>query len=171
MFLLLAHVLEREGEPVAHLIADNAADANPARFGQAFEPCRDVDPVAVDIAPVLDDVAEIDPHAEFDAAIRRHTGVSLGHRALHFDCAAHRVDDARKLDQQPVAGGLDDAATVLLDLGITQLTTQRFEAFERAFLVCPHQPRIRGHIGGKDRSETAGLAHVVSSAARRRPSR
>jgi len=49
----------------------NAADANSAGFGQGFEPCCDIDPVAVDVAPVLDDVAQIDPHAQFDAAIRR----------------------------------------------------------------------------------------------------
>jgi hypothetical protein len=62
--LLLTHVLEREGEFVAHLVADDAADANSAGFRQGFEPCRDIDPVAIDIAPVLDDVTEIDPHAE-----------------------------------------------------------------------------------------------------------
>src|SRR6516164_8682961 len=48
----------------------NAADANSAGFGQGFEPCCDIDLVAVDVAPVLDDVAQIDPHAQFDAAIR-----------------------------------------------------------------------------------------------------
>jgi hypothetical protein len=31
---------------------------------------------------------------------------------------AHRIDDAGKLDQQAVAGGLDDAAAVLGDLRI-----------------------------------------------------
>jgi hypothetical protein len=96
--LLLAHILKREGELVAHLVADNAANTNSARFGQGFEACRDIDPVAKDVAPVLDDVAQIDPHAQFDAAIPRHIGVSLGHRALHFDRTTHRVDDAGELN-------------------------------------------------------------------------
>src|SRR5262249_927193 len=122
---LLAQILEREGELVAHLIADNAADTDPAGFGQTLKPCSDVDAVAKDVAPVLDYVAEIDPHAQFDTAIRSHIGVPLGHGALHFDRAAHRVDDAGELDQQPVAGGLDDTAPVLLDLGIAQLTPDR----------------------------------------------
>ena len=52
--LLLAHVLEREVELVAHLIAHHPADANPARLGQGFEPRRDIDSVSVDIAPVLE---------------------------------------------------------------------------------------------------------------------
>ena len=48
---------------------------------------------------------------------------------------------------------------MLGDLGIEELTAQRLEAFERAFLIRPHQPRIPRHIGGEDRSEAAGLAH------------
>jgi hypothetical protein len=54
-----------------------------------------------------------------------------------IDRAAHRIDDAGKLHQQAVAGGLDDAAPVLGDLRLDQLAAQRFEAFERAFLVGP----------------------------------
>ena len=40
-----------------------------------------------------------------------------------------------KLDQHAVAGGLDNAAVVLGDLRIEEFAPQRFEAFERAFLV------------------------------------
>src|SRR5438094_8656006 len=61
-------------------------------------------------------------------------------RSLHRDRAAHRIDDAGKLHQHPVAGGLDDAAVVLSDLRIEELAAQRFEAFERVFLIRPHQP-------------------------------
>jgi hypothetical protein len=121
--LLLAHVLERKGELVAHLIAHHAADADPTGFGQGFEPRRDIDPVTIDIAPVLHNVAEIDPHAELDAAIRRHIDVSLRHLALHFDGATHRVDDAGKLDEQTVARSLDDATAMFLDFEIRQLAS------------------------------------------------
>jgi hypothetical protein len=41
------------------------------------------------------------------------------------------------------------------------IAAQRFGAFERAFLVRPHQPRIPRHIRGEDGGETAGLAHFV----------
>jgi len=60
---------------------------------------------------------------------------------------------------------------MLGDFRIEELAAQRFEAFVRAFLVRPHQPRIPRHIGGEDRSEPAGLAHVASPAAKRRPDR
>src|SRR6516164_9970989 len=58
---------------------------------------------------------------------------------------------------------------MLGDFGINELAAQRLEAFERAFLVRPHQPRIPRHIGSEDRGETAGLGHP-SQPALRRPS-
>ena len=42
------------------------------------------------------------------------------------------------------------------DLRIDELAEQRFEAFERAFLVRPHQPRVPRHIGSEDRREPTG---------------
>ena len=95
---LLAHVFERKGELVAYLIAHDPADPDPARLGQSFQPCRYIDTVTVDVAIVFDDVADIDPHAELDAAIGRHIGVSFRHLALHLDGTNHRVDDAGKFD-------------------------------------------------------------------------
>jgi|SRR5215471_13533763 len=92
--LLLAHVLERKGEFVAHLVAHHPADANPARLCQGLEPCRDIDPVAVNIAPVPNDIADIDPDAELYEAVGRHVGVSARHLALYLDGATHRIDNA-----------------------------------------------------------------------------
>jgi len=91
------------------------------------------------------------------------------------DRAAHGIDDAGKLRQHAVAGGLGprarpwDAATVLGDLRIDELMAQGFEAFQGAFLVRSHQPTVTGDVSRKDRSEPAGLAHFASPAARRRP--
>ena len=84
-----------------------------------------------------------------------HAGVALRHRALHLDRAAHRVDDAGEFDQQPVARRLDDAALVLLDLGVAEFAPDRAQGRERAFLVPAHQPRVAGDIDRKDRRETA----------------
>jgi hypothetical protein len=92
-------------------------------------------------------------------------GVPLGHCLLHRDRAAHCIDDAGKLDQQAVTGGLDDAAAMLGDFRIEELTAQRIQAFEGAFLVRPHQPRIPRHISGQDCGEAAGGGHVASPTA------
>ena len=67
-----------------------------------FQPRGDIDAVAHQVAvALLDDVAEMNADAKLDAPVGRHAGVALDHRVLHFDRAAHRVDDAAKFDQAP----------------------------------------------------------------------
>ena len=90
-------------------------------------------------------------------------GLAVEHAALHFGGAAHRVDHAGEFRQHAVAGVLDDAAPVLLDLRIDQLTEMRLQALVRAFLVHPHQTRVARHIGGEDRGKTAGRGHGCGS--------
>src|SRR5207245_3395880 len=169
--LLLADIGKFGLDFAAHLAERVLREPEATGLGDAFDPRRDIDAVAIEVVALDDHVAEIDADAQFDAVVCPDTSVPLGHRLLHFDRAAHRIDDARKFHQQAVAGGLDDAAVVLGDLRIDELAAQRFEAFERALLVRPHQPRIPRHIGGEDRGETAGLAHTASPAARRSPER
>jgi hypothetical protein len=168
--LLLADVFEDQVEPAYGILLYPRRHADPARLGKSLEPGRDVDPVAKDVAILDNDVADVDADAQFDPIVCRGARVALGHRLLHLDCVAHRIDHA-ELDQQAVAGGLDDAAMMLDDLRIEEFAAQSFEAFERAFLIRPHQPRIPRHIGGEDRGQPAGLAHVASPAANRRPER
>ena len=156
---LLPHVLEGIREAVADMVANRARNANLAGLRQRFQSSRDIDAVAVNITPVPDDVAEVDPHTELDAPRLGDVSVSLGHRLLHLDRAAHRIDDAGELDQEPVAGGFDDAASVLLDLRIAQLAADRLHFSKRALLVVTHQPRISRHIGGEDSGEAAGRGH------------
>ncbi len=131
------------------------AEADPAGLGQGFEPGRDVDPIAEDVAILDDDVADIDAHAKFDAASGRDRGVAGDHRALHLDRATHRVDDAGKLDEEAVAGRLDDAAPMFGDLLIAELAANGAQRRERPFLVLAHQPRIAGDIGRQYRRQSA----------------
>jgi hypothetical protein len=136
----LAHILEGEVEFVAHLIAHDAAGADATWIGQRFEAGSDVDPVAEDVAILNDDVADIDAHAEFDALFRRDAEVTCRHFALHFDRAPDRVDDAAKLDEQSIAGGLNNSATMFLDLRVAELAADRPQLGEGTFFVPAHQP-------------------------------
>jgi hypothetical protein len=169
--LLLAQIREDKGQPVAHVVVNRVGDEYPAGIGQGLDPRGNVDAVAIKVVALDDDIAEIDADAQLDAVVRRDTDVPLGHRLLHLDRKTHRIDDARKVHQHPVAGRLDDAAAMRVDLRLDELAAMRLEASVRAFLVHPHQPRIPCHIGGKDRGEASGLAHSASLAARRRPDR
>ena len=118
-----------------------------AGLGQAFEPRCDVDPVAVDVVLVDDDVAEIDADAEPYATRLQNIRVAHPHLALDLDRAAHRVDDAGEFDEQPVAGRLNDATAMFGDLGIGYFASQRCECRAGALLVLSHQPRVASDIG------------------------
>jgi hypothetical protein len=153
--LLLAEIVEGEVEAVAHLLVRRGAEADPARLGQRFEPGGNVDAVAEDVAVLDDDVADIDAHAKFDAPLCRCCGVAGDHLALQLDRTAHRVDDARELDEETVAGGLDDAPPMLGDFGIAQFAAHCPQRRERALFVLAHQPRIAGDIDRQDRRQPA----------------
>jgi hypothetical protein len=126
MFLTccFAEIFEREVKLIAHLVAHDAAHTDPAGLGHGFEAGGDVDAVAVNVALVDDNIAEIDADAELDAPFNQDVSVALGHRALHLGRAAHCTHDAGKLDQRAVAGGFDKAAAVLLDLWVEQFALQ-----------------------------------------------
>jgi hypothetical protein len=144
---LLPRILEGKIELVAHLVAYDAIDANPTRLGQTLESRRDVNTIAVDVATVLDDVADINPNTELDAPLLRHSGVAFGHLVLNLDGAAHRVDNTGELNQKPVASRLNNAAAVLLDLGVGKLASKLLKRGESAFLIRPHQTRITSDVG------------------------
>ena len=85
----------------------------------------DIDAVAHQIAvALLDDIAQMNADAELDAALGRQAGVALGHAVLHLDGAAHGVDHAAELDENAVAGALDDAPVMRGDGGIDQVAPE-----------------------------------------------
>ena len=98
--MLLAQILEDEGQPVAHVIMNGIGDEHPAGIGQGFDPGRDVYAVAIKVVALDDHIAEIDADAQFDAALRPDPGVALGHRLLDLGGAGYRIYDARKLHEK-----------------------------------------------------------------------
>src|SRR5438128_2128552 len=80
---------------------------DPAGLGQAFEPCRDIHTIAKDVAILDDDISNVDPDAELDAAVWRQRGIAIGQRCLQLGRATQRVDDAGEPDQKAVPGRFD----------------------------------------------------------------
>ena len=76
--LLLAQITEGEVELARSVLAYPRRNANATGLGQAFEPRRNVDAVAKDVAILDDDVADVDADPKFDAAVG-HIGVAPGH--------------------------------------------------------------------------------------------
>ena len=125
-----------------------------------FEARGDVDAVAHQVAvALLDDVADMNADAEFDAPVLRHAGVALDQAVLHFDRAADRVDDAAELDDAAVAGALDSTAVMSGDSRVDEIAPQTAKARERSVLVGAGKPAVADDVGHQDRGEFAGLAH------------
>ena len=160
--MLLTEVLEGVIEPVADLVSNDPADADPAGLRQPFEPRRHVHPIAEDVLPLGNHIAEVDPDPELDPLVRWGARVALGHPALHVHGAADGINDTRELSQEAVAGVLHHPAPMLCDLRVDELPEMPLEPFVRPLLIRPHQARVARHVGGEDRSEAADRGHGLS---------
>jgi hypothetical protein len=117
-----AEIADLEIEPPLHLPVGLLRQTDRAWLGDALQPRGDIDAVAHQVAvTLLDDVANVDADAEFDPPFGREASVAFNEAVLHFDCAAHRIDHATKLDDAPVPGALDDATMTGGCCGVDQI--------------------------------------------------
>ena len=96
---MLADVFEAEVEFAYGILLDPCGDADPAGFGQCFQTCRDIDPVAKNVALLDDDIADVDANAKFDPIVSSNRRIALGHRTLYRGCTVQCINDAGELDQ------------------------------------------------------------------------
>ena len=82
---------------------------------------------------------------------------------LHFECAAHRVDDAAELDDAAIAGALDDAVVVHGDCGVNQIAAQRAQSRQGSIFVRAGEPAVSDDVGDQDRSDLPRFRHGVAS--------
>ena len=160
----LAEIADREIEPALHLTVGILGQTDRARLSNPFQSRSDIHAVAHEIAvALLDDVAQMNADAKFYALLGRDTRVALDHGMLHFECAAHRVDDAAELDDAAVASALNDAAMVYGDRGINQIAAQCAQSRQSSIFVRAGKSAIADHIGDQDRRNFPGLAHGALS--------
>ena len=74
-------------------------------------------------------------------------GIALGHAALNVDGTSDRIDDAGKLQQQSVAGGLYNSAAVLDDLRVSKFAAVGLQSRQGGAVVAAHEDGIAHHIG------------------------
>ena len=151
----LAHVLERDIELVAHLVARRARDADAPRHRQPLDSRRHVDAVAIDVVALDDDVAEVDADAEHQALVLGRVGLIRSNGFLNLHRAGDGVDHAGELDQGAVAHQLDDATAMAGNERIDDRAAQGLEAVERARLVDCHEAAVADHVRAQNRGEPA----------------
>ncbi len=92
-----------------------------------MEACCNVDPIAVDVITINDDVADIDADPVGDLTIFGNAGISLHHSALNIDGEKHGIDDTAELHQCAITHKLDDPAPVFGGLRPDQFFAVGFE--------------------------------------------
>ena len=148
--LLYPEVLEREAELVEHLVAYRPADTDLPRQRQRLQARRDIDAIPENVVAVDNDVADVDAEAKFEAVFGGHARIAIDHSPLHVDRAANGIDHTGKLEQQTIAGRLDNPAAKFGDLGVDQVAPVRLQRRERAAFVLLHETGIARHIGRDD---------------------
>ena len=160
--LLQPAVPPSEIEAVAHLAVGIVREGHPAGRGQGLQAGGQIDPVAEQIAGLVDDVAQMHADTQADRPVTVARQLRRGHVRLKGGDAAHRLDDARKLDQQAVAGRVGDAPAAGGDGRLDHFRPERAQAPQRALLVRAHEPGEAGHVGRHDGGQPAVLArHLV----------
>src|SRR5277367_6760742 len=101
--------------------------------------------------------------AKFDALVERDPRIALDHGVLHFEPAAHRVDDAAELDDAAVAGALDDAAMVHGDCGINQIAAQGAQSRQSSIFVRARKSAIADYVRDQDRRNLPSFGHGAPS--------
>ena len=149
----LAPVLEHRGHLAAHRGPERVGHHDPTRLGQLLEPRRDVHTVAVHGAVgLLDHVAQVHADPEPHPPIGGHGGRGAFERVLDRERGRDRAGRGIEDGQHRVAGHVDDAALVGLDLR-AELVPRRVEGGDRRPLVRGHEARVPGDIRHQDGRE------------------
>ncbi len=87
-------------------------DASP--FGETLHTGGNVDPIAVDSSPLLNDIAKVNTDPKFHPAVVRKISVSGFEFSLNFNRSLDCIDHTRKLSQDVVAGRIYHSTAMLL---------------------------------------------------------
>ena len=145
--------VERQIEPVANMIADGSRDTDAARRTCCLKPGRHIHRVTMQIRPIGNHVANVDAHTKPNGAIAWDVAVAYLHLLLHLHGAADRPLDAIEHNEQGVASGLDDHATISIDGRVDNFATQRMQPFDRSYVVQPDEATIADHVRMNDRDQ------------------
>src|SRR5262249_9421786 len=143
-----------QGELGLHLIIDRPRDAEAAGLGQALQPRRNIDSIAVDALALDDDISQVDADTKLHTALHGQRGVPGFELVLDGDGALYRFDHAGKLRQQVVPWGVHDAPPVLLDESGHHLAIRRYST-HGCRLILAHEAAIPLDICAEDRRKLA----------------
>src|SRR5205807_8706526 len=98
----------------------------------------------MDVLTIDDDVAQIDPYAEYDPLILRGRDVALGHPTLHRNRTGYGLNHAWEFNKKAITRRFDDPTFVLGDLGINEFAAMDTKPGERDGFILPHEAAVSG---------------------------
>jgi hypothetical protein len=103
----------------------------------------------MDVTVLDNDVVEIHYCPECDPFFLRCPGIAFNHASLHCNRTGDGLDHTGELDQNAIAGRLDDAAAMLASFGVDQLAPISLHPRAGAFLVGAHKPAVPRDVRGR----------------------
>jgi hypothetical protein len=136
---LVANVARGFRAPAApDLFANGFRYGNPAGACDALDPGRKVHAVAIDIAVLRNDFAEVYANAHFDAAILGNIGIAALQVVLDRNCGFDCAYGASELCEHAITGELEDAAIVRSNHRFQDRRAAVVQGVKRADFIGPH---------------------------------
>ena len=140
-------LLERQAEPIPHMISNWSRNADTARRTLSLKSCCHIHRVSVQVSAIGNRVAKVDPDPKANGPIGSMVSVLRRNLVLDFHGAAHCPVNAVEHNEQGIPAGLNDPATVLFDGGIDQVPTQCSQSLKRPHVIEADKPAVARHIG------------------------
>ena len=148
-----AEILEARLYPARYRVPHVARNHDAPGRRRALEPNGDVHAIAVQLAVVDNEVAEVEADAEHDGGIGRLIAIGVEHCLLDPDGGTQRLDRTGEFDHRAVAGQLDQPAPAMPDDGLDVLGTMRLQAKMRAAFIDAHQAHVTHDVDHHDRRQ------------------
>src|SRR5713226_8986109 len=140
--LLLAAILEANVQLAFDFAVDLARDQDTTRIGNAFKSSRDVDPVTINIALLVNDhVAQIDADPQLKGALVRPEVF------LNFQPALYGSKRTGKFREDAVSGRLNEATPMAAEARLDHLPPEPPDLRIGRLLGTFHKSGIADHIG------------------------
>ena len=144
-----AGVDQGSAEVLAGLMIGLGGDGHAAGGGNRFEADGDVHPVPEHLVLVGHHIAHVDAETELHDPIGGQLVVPFRHQRLHPDRRLDRADDARKFQQETVAGVLHQPAAVIENDRIDR-ASMGLERGVGTCLVGAHHSRVTRDVSADD---------------------
>jgi hypothetical protein len=119
-------------------------DAAGWRFG--LQTCCDVDPIAVKVFAIDDQVAKMKPDPEHDGSVLSLMPIGLGHDLLELNGCTDLIYRTGELNQCTIASQLDQPAAMGRQYRLQAFGKMEPEASKRTVLLASHQARVASDI-------------------------